>query len=670
MYLMGFTLNQITMLALTLVVGIVIDDAIVVLENVFRFMEEKHLPPIQAAIQGTRDIGLAVMASTLSLVIIFVPVALMGGIVGRFMSSFGYTAAFAIMVSLLVSFTLTPMLSSRYLKAGDGKNGSATKDTILFRMMAGPYRYMLEWSMAHRWIIVVLSLLTVTSSLPLFMSVGKDFLPVDDQSEFEITVRLPLGSSLEGTDGVMRQLEEELRKLSGIRHLLTSIGSDTQRRVDRGSILVELLPLGARKESQVELMVMARNRLKKFRDLAIGVQLPSVIQGAGINKDLMFFVQGPDLARLDRYSADIQNRLAQIPGVADLDSSYEPGKPEVRVLINRDKAADLSVSVASIATALRTLVGGDDQVTTYREGDDRYDVQLRVQKEFRNSQGALQRLYVPSQTLGNVPLSNLASLQEASGPSQIERFNRQRQIMISANLIEGQALSNVIPILDQTVRKLDMLPGYQSGLVGRSKEFGRASRSYVIAFLLSIVFMYMVLAAQFESFIDPVTILLSLPLSVPFALLSLILTGENFSIIYTSLGILILFGIVKKNSILQIDHIKSLRSQEGLTRLPAIMKGCEDRLRPILMTTAALVAGMIPMAFGSGAGSGSRRTVAIVVIGGQSLCLLLTLLVTPVTYSLFDDLAQWSWKASVSRLYERSGLVLRRVWSGVNQMNH
>ena len=373
----------------------------------------------------------------------------------------------------------------------------------------------------------------------------------------------------------------------------------------------------------------------------MGVQQPALIQGAGSTAELQFFLQGPELLQLEKYAQEVKAKLSQIPGVTDLDSSYEAGKPELRVIVNRDKAADLNVNVASIANAMRVLVGGDDQVTTYREGDDRYDVQLRVDKEFRDSPQALERLYVPSSTLGNVLMSNVATIQPATGPTQIERYNRQRQILITANLVKGQALSNVLTELNKTIDGLNMPAGYSTGLVGQSKEFGRAASNFLVAFVLSIVFMYMVLAAQFESFIDPVTILLSLPLSVPFALLSLLLMRENFSVIYSSVGILVLFGIVKKNSILQIDHIKKLRS-EGKPRLEAIYEGCMDRLRPILMTTAALVAGMIPLALGGGAGSGSRRTVAIVVIGGQTLCLLLTLLVTPVAYSLFDDLAHAS----------------------------
>ncbi len=639
---MGFSLNQITMLALTLVVGIVIDDAIVVLENIFRHMEEKGLPPMEAAALGTKEIGLAVLATTLSLIIIFIPIAVMPGIVGRFMSSFGYTAAFAVGISLIVSFTLTPMLCSRFLKLG--KQERATKSGFFDRLFAAPYKRMLLWSLSRRWAVAAAAVAVMLSTIPMVRSMGVDFLPTDDQSEFEINVRMPVGSSLEGTSQVMALIEEDLKELPGVRDLFVTIGADQRRQVDRGSVIVELVDVKERKQSQRQLMDMAREKLAKYKDLIVTVQLPSLISGAP-NSDFMFSIQGPDLNRLERYANSLMARLKQIQGVADMELTYESGKPEVRVQINRDKAADLHVNVAQVANAMRVLVGGDDQATTYKEGDDRYDVMLRVAKEFRNSPRTLERLYVPSATLGNVPLSNVASFELGTGPTSIDRYNRQRRVLIMGNLSKNLALGDLIAIANQHMESQNMPPGYTYGTVGRSRELGRAMQNFLIAFLLSIVFMYMILASNYESFIDPVTILLSLPLSAPFALLSLFLARENFSIVYTSLGILVLFGIVKKNSILQIDHIKGLR-REGMPRLEAIIQGCEDRLRPILMTTAALVAGMIPLAVGTGAGSGTRRTVAIVVIGGQSLALLLTLVVTPVAYSLFDDVAH-------SRLWRR-----------------
>ncbi|MFZ5928975.1 MAG: efflux RND transporter permease subunit [Acidobacteriota bacterium] len=639
---MGFSLNQITMLALTLVVGIVIDDAIVVLENIFRNMEEKNLTAMEAAFIGTKEIGLAVLATTLSLIIIFIPIAVMPGIVGRFMSSFGYTAAFAVGISLIVSFTLTPMLCSRFLKLGG--HGKSTKAGFFDRIFASPYKKMLVWSLNHRWAVALAALAVMLSTVPMVRSMGVDFLPTDDQSEFEINVRMPVGSSLDGTSQVMEMIEKDLAGLPGVRDLFVTIGADQRRQVDRGSIIVELVDVKQRKQSQRQLMDMARERLAKYRDLIVTVQLPSLISGAP-NSDFMFSIQGPDLNRLEKYANSLMARLRQVPGMADMELTYESGKPEVRVQINRDKAADLNVNVAQIANAMRVLVGGDDQATTYKEGDDRYDVMLRVAEPYRNSPRTLERLYVPSATLGNVALSNVATFELGTGPTSIDRYNRQRRVLIMGNLSKNLALGDLINIASQHMDSLNMPPGYTYGTVGRSRELGRAVRNFFIAFLLSIVFMYMVLASNYESFIDPVTILLSLPLSAPFALLSLFIARENFSIVYTSLGILVLFGIVKKNSILQIDHIKGLR-REGMPRLEAIIQGCEDRLRPILMTTAALVAGMIPLALGTGAGSGSRRTVAIVVIGGQSLALLLTLLVTPVAYSLFDDVAH-------SRLWRR-----------------
>ena len=657
MYVMGFTLNQISMLALVLMVGIVIDDAIVVLENIFRFQEEKGMDPTMAAIEGTREIGLAVLATTLSLAVVFMPVALMSGIVGRFMSSFGFTAAFAIMVSLLVSFTLTPALSAKFLKLKPhAKGDSGTKEGILFKVVSRPYMGLLGWSMKHRWVIVVISLGVVYTTGPLFNSMGKDFLPVDDQSYFEVTVRTPPGSSLDGSSSAMAMVEAELQKLPGLKYLLTTVGADFQKRVDRGSIIVQLVQPEERMLSQQQLMEQARTMISKFsKDLIVGVQLPALISGGASDRDYQFYIQGPDLVQLEKYSKAIMTRLKEVPGVADIDSSYEPGKPELRVDINRDKAADLNVSVNSIASALRTLVAGDDQATTYREGDDRYDVQLRVDKAFRTSPQALNRLFVPSTTLGNVPVSNVATLRDATGPSAIDRYNRQRQILIQANIAKGGSLSEAIDATQKIVQELNMPPQYATGTVGRSKEFGKAAVNFVSAFVLCFVFMYMILAAQFESFLDPITILLSLPLSVPFALLSLKIAGENYNIIYTSVGILVLFGIVKKNSILQVDHIKRLRN-EGLPRIDAVLKGCEDRLRPILMTTAALVAGMIPLALGGGAGAGSRRTVAIVVIGGQTMCLLLSLLVTPVVYSLFDDMSNSKIFSKIGGLFRRRGL--------------
>ncbi len=640
MYYMDLTLNNITMLALVLCVGIVIDDAIVVLENIYHFMEDKGMPPLEAAREATRDVGLAVMATTFSLVIIFLPLAFMSGVVGRFMGGFGWTAAFAILVSLFVSFTLTPMLSSRFLKVK--KSGKSSKESRLYRYIDGPYTWMLKWSLAHRGLVVAVAFLVMISSFWLFKWIGKDFLPEDDQAQMEVTLRLPEGTALDETDKLVQEVSNRMKKdlpAGVIDHILTTVGGDQQQRVNRASIFFELVPMDEREHSQQELMQIARGWLGQYKDVHPAVQIPSAISGGGFaNADVVYIIRGPDLAKLRDYSAKVTDILRNTPGAVDVDTTLEEGKPEVRVNINRDKAADLGVSVGSIASGLRTMVGGE-VVSSYRSGEDRYDVRLRVDRNSRSDATEISQLYVASTKVNNVRIDNVVSLDEGIGPAQIDRYNRQRQVIITTNVARNHAASEVMASLMAQIPSVGLDPAYDAAFSGRSREMGRAAGGFLAAFGLSLLMMYMILAAQFESFIHPVTILLSLPLSIPFALISLLGTGTNFSIIYSSIGVLMLFGIVKKNSILQIDHANNLRRDHGLGTYDAIMQACRDRMRPILMTTFALVAGMIPMAFGTGAGSGSRRSVAIMIIGGQSLCLLLTLLVTPVAYSLFDDAA-------------------------------
>jgi len=640
MWWMGFTLNNITMLALVLCVGIVIDDAIVILENTFHFLEEEGLPPAQAAIAATKDVGLAVLATTLSLVIVFLPLAFMTGVVGRFMSGFGWTAAFAIMVSLFVSFSLTPMLSSKFLKKKEGTKSS--KESWLYRVVDAPYAGMLRWSLAHRWVIVGLAAVTMISTVFLFQIIGKDFLPQDDQSQMEVTLKLPEGTTMEETDKFVQQITERMRAdlpNGVVDHILTTVGGDQQQRVNWATLFFELVPETERQYTQQQIIGIARGWLEQYKEVRPAVQVPAAISGGGFsNADVTFLIRGPDLGKLKEYSDKVTEILRNTPGSVDVDTTLEEGKPEVRVHIDRDKSADLGVSVTSIAASLRTLVGGQ-VVSSYRSGDDRYDVRLRVDKNYRNSPETIAGLYVPSNKVGNVLLSDVVGLDEGTGPAQIDRYNRQRQVIVTANVARGFAASQIMDNLVKQLPTVGFEPGYETGFTGRSKEMGRAMGAFAIAFLLTIVLMYMVLASQFESFIHPVTILLSLPLSLPFAIISLLVTGQNFSIIYSSIGVLMLFGIVKKNSILQIDHTNNLRRKKGMARNEAILQASRDRMRPILMTTFAFVAGMVPMAFGSGAGAGSRRSVAIMIIGGQSLCLLLTLLVTPVAYSIFDDMA-------------------------------
>jgi HAE1 family hydrophobic/amphiphilic exporter-1 len=635
---MGFTLNQITMLALTLMVGIVIDDAIIVLENIYRYIEEKGVAPFDAAIQGTREIGLAVMATTLSLLAVFLPVGFMGGIVGRFMSSFGFTSAFAIAVSLLVSFTLTPMLSSRFIKPPE-KTGAkhSSKESFLFRHLDAWYTRMLVWSMQHRKTVVALSAGVVLSIVPLFMFVGKNFLPTDDQSQFNVLVRTPEGTSLAATTGITERIAQEVRKLPGVTHTLATVGGGADKSVNNASVYVKLTDIDQRQLSQQELMQRTRALLKTFpSQIHTGVELVSSIGGSQSNADVQYYIQGPDLKRLAQYSEGLLAKMKTIPGLADADTTLRSGKPEVRLEIDRPRAADLGVSVMDIEQALNTLVAGQ-VASTFNAGDDQYDVRVRAQEQFRGGIEGLAKLTVPSAKVGSVPLDQVVQMTPGSGPSSINRINRQRQVTLTGNVLPGASQTQILAKIDEYRDQLGMAPEYRSGLTGASKELGRTGFYFMLAFALTFIFMYIVLAAQFESFVHPITILLTLPLAVPFGIVSLLIAHQTVNI-FSGLGLLLLFGIVKKNAILQIDHTNGLRAQ-GLSRYDAIIQANRDRLRPILMTTIALVAGMAPLVISRGVGAATNRSIGVLVVGGQTLCLLLTLLAVPVFYSVFEDLA-------------------------------
>ncbi len=640
-WFMGFTLDTLTMLALTLSVGIVIDDAIVVLENIYRFIEEKHEDQFAAAIDGTKEIGLAVLATTLSLATIFVPVAFMGGIVGRFMKSFGLTMAFAIMVSLVVSFTLTPMLSARFLKIDRGAKKSSSKDSRVFHAIDVFYTRLLEWAMAHRAIVAGIAALVLISSVPLFMAASKNFLPNDDQSEFEITLRAPEGTSLESTELITNRITSAIRRqMPEVSYTLVQIAGDTSKTRNLSDIYVRLVPIEQRTRDQFELMDVVRSQIipPLAKGLRIAVQPVANIGGGGNqNADIQFIINGPDLQKLDTYSRQVVEKIRAIKGVVDVDTSLNAGKPEMSVQVDRPKAADLGVQIADAAEALRLLVGGD-QVTTYNEGGEQYEVHLRAKQADRSTQQAVAALTVPSSRLGAVSLDNVANFSPSSAPSDINRANRQRQVTIFANLLPGASQAEVQNAMQQAFSDLKPGPEYRGALTGRSKELGRAAQNFVLAFALSLIFMYLILAAQFESWLHPVTILMSLPLTLPFALLSIIMFRQSLNI-FSALGLLVLFGVVKKNSILQIDHANQLK-ERGLATHDAIVQASRDRLRPILMTTFAFVAGMIPLIVSQGIGSATNHAIGFVIFGGQSLALLLTLIVTPVAYSLFDDLQQ------------------------------
>ncbi|HEY5617289.1 MAG TPA: efflux RND transporter permease subunit [Vicinamibacterales bacterium] len=636
---MGFTLNMLTMLALTLSVGIVIDDAIVVLENIYRFIEEKGMPPMEAAVEATKEIGLAVLATTLSLVAIFVPVGFMSGMVGRFMQSFGLTMAFAILVSLLVSFTLTPMMSARWLRvkpAGPGGAAHDSKHSAIFGPLDRAYAAMLEWSMAHRWVIGVLAVAVLLSSVPLFRFVSITFVTQDDQSGFDVNVRALEGTSLEATEVMANRIGAAIRRIPEVDYTLATVAGDGAGTQNSASIFVKLHPIEARERDQFAVMAQVREDvLTPFTAQGVRASVGGG-GGGGPGGGVQFVLRGPELDGLQEYSERLLEKVKTIPGVVDADTTLNVGKPELSVRMDRPKAADLGVPLSDTAEALRLLVGGD-AVTTYNEGGEQYEVHVRAEADDRGSEAALGRLPIPAR-LGTVALEDVARFIRGEASSDIRRLSRQRQVTVLVNLLPGTSQAAVQAQMTEFASQLGMAPGYTGGFSGQSRELNRTATAFLTAFALSLIFMYLVLAAQFESWLHPVTILLSLPLTLPFALLSLIMFQQSLNV-FSALGLLVLFGVVKKNSILQIDHANQLKAA-GLDTRDAIVQASRNRLRPILMTTLAFVAGMVPLVVTSGVGSATNHSIGWVVIGGQTLVLVLTLVVTPVTYATFEDLRE------------------------------
>ncbi len=661
MAVLDFTLNQMTMLALTLMVGIVIDDAIVVLENIYRFVEQKGMSPMRAAVEGTREIGPAVMATTLSLLAVFVPVGFMGGIVGRFMSSFGLTAAGAITISLLVSFTLTPMLAARWLRshrADDAEGARAEHEHRgFYAVVDRGYTRLLHWAMAHRAVVVVACALVVASTYPLYRMSGVNFVPEEDEARFQVTARLPVGTSLAGTQSLLDRIARDLRTLPGVTdtQAIAGFGGGGIGPTNFGNIFVSLAPIGERELSQRDIATRSRGLLAPYREAAIiSVNASSGIPGlGGRGSGIQYALVGPDLRKLDEYTQQALTALEDSPVVVDASRSFETGRPELRLSIDRKRAGDLGIPVSAVSQTVNALMAGQ-RVTTFNAASDQYDVVLKAADAFRRTPESLASATVRTAGGELVPLRNLVTFEQGEGPASIDRLNRQRQISINANWAPGSSQAEAQAALEATLDGLAMDPGYGFVRSGQSQELDRASYYFAIAFALSFVFMYMVLAAQFESFIHPITILLTLPIAVPFGLLASLMFGQNLNI-YSALGVLLLFGIVKKNAILQVDHTIGLRAR-GLARDEAIVQANRDRLRPILMTTLALVAGMMPLVLGSGPGAATNRSIGVLVAGGQTFCLLLTLLAVPVAYSLFDD-------AATSPAWGRLG----RLWTRVTQ---
>jgi HAE1 family hydrophobic/amphiphilic exporter-1 len=636
MRMMDFTLNSMTLLGLTLAVGIVIDDAIIVLENIYRFIEEKDYPPLEAAVEATKEIALAVFATTISLVIIFVPIAFMTGYAKRYMNEFGWTMAISILVSMLVAFTLTPTLSARLLKRLPPKPGHKPGEHHSGPLERG-YVGILKWSMAHRWVIVTVCFVTLASTFLVNRYIGRDWMPQEDQSELGVFLEMPEGSSVEATQKVALDVAASIGEIEGVRGVVVGSSSFLER-VTMSFLTVLLDPPGERAEIG-EMGQKVRAATRPWAQARPRVTFPNALGGRDTFSPVRVQLLGPEMEPLVDVARDISMRMTKHPALTDVKANLTLNNPEVQVHIDRQLASDLGVRVSDVAGAVRLLMSGEDEISTYKEGSEQYPVTMRLLPDQRDNPAVLSRLLIPSAKQGLIRLDSIAKLERGLGPSRVDRYNRQFSVGLYANVAPGRSLGEAAQATQDLIREVGLPPGYGYSFSGQVRVLEETTTNMLLAFALASIFMYMVLAAQFESLLHPFVIILTLPLSIPFALLSLIATGRSLNL-FSALGVLLLLGIVKKNGILQIDYMNRLRAA-GHSVYDSVIEANRVRFRPILMTTLSIVAGLIPTALGIGAGASQRSAIAITIIGGQMLCLLLTLLVVPVGYSYVEQLQDW-----------------------------
>ena len=654
MYAFGFTINTITLMALSLCVGLLIDDAIVVRENIVRHVQMGKSAH-DAALEGTNEIGLAVLATTLSIVAVFLPIGFMGGIVGKFFHEFGITIVAAVLISMFVSFTLDPMLSSVWhdpqahgRRAGppvtlyDKTLGRVTGlfDRLTDALSRG-YQHLLAWSLVHKVKTVAVALATFVLAIVLLGSVGKEFVPKADFSETQINFYTPVGSSLEVTEMRARQVDAALRELPEVRHTVTTINSGFAAGKIYGSVYVRLVDRKDRQRSVADLALPFRERLDRIP----GITVTNIgVTDLGGSKSIVFSVQGPDLGELERITRQLMPRLKQIPGLTDLDSTLKPDKPTVAVDVKRDAAADLGLNVNTLANTLRVLVAGTS-VGSWRASDgENYDVRLRLAPDSRDSAADLVNLplVIGANADGSarvVRLSQVADVRPATGPNQINRRDLNREVNIDANAIgrsSGEVSADIRAVLDS----IAWPPGYRYSFGGSTKNMQESFAYAVGALGLAVVFIYMILASQFKSFLQPLALMSSLPLTL-IGVVGALLAFRSSLNMFSVIGIVMLMGLVTKNAILLIDF--SIRSRDaGMERTEALLHAAQVRLRPILMTTLAMVFGMVPLAFALTEGSEQRAPMGQAVIGGVITSSLLTLVVVPVVYCWLDDLAAWA----------------------------
>lgn len=637
---MGFTLNYMTLLALSIAVGLVVDDSIIVLECIFRHLEQGE-SPMEAARRGTNEIGMAATVSTLSIVAVFVPVAFMKGITGRYFFSFALTVAFTVMTSLFVAFTAIPMLSSRFLYLRKKHNALFRAMERFLVLLESTYRALLTFWLRNRLLVIGLALFVFVSGCFVASNLGAEFVPAEDENEFRILVETPKGSSMDQSSALFREVEEKISQLPHVRKVYATIGGGVSPHITEGQVYVKLDNKTERPLSQMDIMAMAREILAKMPAVKATVEEVPWEGGSEmgeVSAPIQFILKGPDLSVLKDYSERIMAEMSKVDGIVDVDSNYEKGQPELRIEVDRDKASELGIDMETISSTMRYLVGGE-VATYFKEGDDRYDVRLRLVSSDRASPQRILDMPVIDKTGKLNTLINFAQLVKKGGPTEINRIDREREVTIFANLKKGYPLSEANKEIKNIVDKVDLPPGYLTDFSGHTEWMDEAFRELLFALVLSIIIIYMVLASQFESFSQPLVIMMSLPLSAVGAFGALYLGNMTISL-FSLIGIVILMGLVTKNAILLVDYTNLLRS-EGTPRDEALIRAGGVRLRPIIMTSITTIMGMVPVALSMAEGAEVRAPMGYAVIGGMTSSTLLTLLVVPVVYSLMDDFFQF-----------------------------
>lgn len=663
MDMFGFTINMITLMALSLCVGLLIDDAIVVRENIVRHAGMKfngrYKRPREAALEGTQEIGLAVLATTFSIVAVFIPVGFMGGIIGRFFHQFGITVAAAVLISMFVSFTLDPMLSSIWhdpeVHGQHGPRRGWYALTIgrvlgqfekLVQWFSRKYQIALRWSLKHRVATLILAIVTFLAGLAIPASglIGSEFVPQADYSETGVIFYTPVGSSLEFTESKARQVETALRDLPEVRDLYTTINTGTLQGKNYATVYARLVPRSERKRSTKQLNQPLREQLMKIPGITV-THVGTLDGVGGDNKQLRLSILGPDLKQLAKISDEVKSKIAAMQGVVDLDSNLKPNKPSIWIEPYREVAADLGIGVAQIGNALRPLLAGDPVVGWRAPDDETYDVTVRLAPSERTNIADLSRLMLASTQMNSdgtplmVPLRQVASITPASGANQINRRDLNREVELSANVV-GRSAGQVSAEIKKVLETMNWQPGYRFQVGGATKNMQESFGYALSALALAIIFIYMILASQFASFLQPIAIMSALPLTLIGVFLSLMLFRSTLNL-FSIIGFVMLMGLVTKNAILLVDFANQAR-KEGMERNEALLEAAHVRLRPILMTTLAMVFGMVPLALGLAEGSEQRAPMGQAVIGGIITSSILTLVVVPVIYTWLDDFSVWA----------------------------